>query len=128
MAQLTEYDKKFIIIGSKNAITYKSIFIFLRDKRMWMGHSFNGGNAYFHVPNGDSRDWAKGVYDPATGMVKFRNVGWFTNLDFKERHDNLVLYKKYEPSYYPKFDNYDAIFVKKSRKSLMITTAFWVYQ
>jgi hypothetical protein len=108
-----EYEKKFIIIGSKNAITYKEIFKLIKDNKIWLGYGFANGNAYFSVAN--PRDFADGVYDPKTGLVKFRNVCWYTNLDFKARHDNLLLYKIYKGNEknYPKYDNYDAINVDK---------------
>lgn len=107
VAQLVEYDKKFVIVGSTNAITYKDIFPLIRDNRLWLGHGFQAGNAYFRTPN--PNDYAKGVYDPETGLVKFRNVTWFTNLDISKRHEELVLYKTYNPDDYPAYDNFDAI-------------------
>lgn len=110
--QLIKYDKKFLVIGSKNAITYKDIFKLIKDNKIWLGPSFSGGNAYFQTPY-DNGEYASGVYNPETGLVKFRNVGWFTNLDYKERHEELILYKKYSPEFYPKYDNYDAIEVSK---------------
>ena len=68
VAQLIEYDKKFIIIGNQNAITYKEIFPLLRDNKMWLGHGFQAGNAYFKVPN-HIKNYAAGVYDEQTGLV-----------------------------------------------------------
>lgn len=113
VAQLVEYEKKFIIIGSKNAITYKDIFKLIKDNKLWLGNGFPNGNAFFSIPGGYEREWANGVYNPQTGLVKFRNVGWFTNLDFLKRHENLVLFKHYAPEEYPKYINYDAIEVSK---------------
>ncbi|WP_086241143.1 MULTISPECIES: adenine-specific methyltransferase EcoRI family protein [Campylobacter] len=107
VAQLIEYDKKFLIIGSLNAISYKEIFPLIKDNKLWLGHGFKGGNAYFKSVN--LREFASGVYDENTGLVKFRNCAWFTNLDIKKRHEELDLYKKYNPQEYPKYDNYDAI-------------------
>jgi len=112
VAQLIEYDKKFLIIGSKNAITYKETFKLIKEGKMWLGCGFAGGNAYFRTPH--VKEFASGVYDPKTGLVKFRNVGWFTNMDFEARHEDLVLYKKYTQAEYPKYDNYDAINVDKT--------------
>jgi hypothetical protein len=114
VAQLVEHNKKFLIIGSKNAITYKEIFKLIQDNKLWLGYGFAGGNAYFRTPYEDNDAYATGVYNPETGLVKFRNVGWFTNMDFEERHEELVLYKKYNPEAYPKYDNYDAINVDKT--------------
>lgn len=113
IAQLMEYEKKFIIIGSKNSITYKDVFKLIKGNKLWLGNGFPNGNAFFKIPAEYAREWANGVYNPETGLVKFRNVGWFTNLDFQKRHENLELYKRYTPGDYPRFDNYDAINVNK---------------
>jgi len=113
LAQLIEHDKTFLIIGSKNAVTYKAIFKLIQGNRLWFGHGFSNGNAYFAVPQGNSREFADGVYDPKTGLVKFRNVGWFTNLDIAKRHEDLIPYKSYDPKDHPRYDTYDAIEVSK---------------
>ncbi|MDD4080829.1 MAG: adenine-specific methyltransferase EcoRI family protein [Eubacteriales bacterium] len=114
VAQLIGYDKQFIIIGSKNAVTYKDVFGFIAEGKIWMGNGFPNGNAYFKIPKEWSREWADGVYNPETGLVKFRNVGWFTNLDLKKRHEKLTLYKQYTPEEYPHYANYDAVEVSKT--------------
>lgn len=116
VAQLIEYNKSFLIIGSKNAITYKEIFPLIKNNQMWLGPAFNRGNAFFKVPKDNLRDYANGVYDAESGLVKFRNVGWYTNLDFQARHEELILYKKYygNEEEYPKYDNCDAINVDKT--------------
>lgn len=106
------YKKDFIIVGSKNALTYKEIFPLLKENKMWLGNGFANGNAYFKVIE-PALNYAKGVYDPATGLVKFRNCTWFTNLDIKKRHEDLILIKKYKPEAYPRYDNYEAINVDK---------------
>ena len=113
VAQLVEYDKNFIIIGSKNAITYKEIFALIKEDKLWLGNEFRNGNAYFRIPTEYAREWADGVFNPETGLVKFRNVGWFTNLDLNKRHEIITLYKNYSPEEYPHYDNYDAINVNK---------------
>lgn len=117
--QLFDYDKKFVIIGNMNAITYKEIFPLIKNNKLWLGNGFHAGNAYFFTPN--TRDFASGVYDPKTGLVKFRNVCWFTNLDHGRRHQPLPLmtmgenlkYSKHKEikgkKVYDKYDNYDAI-------------------
>jgi len=116
--QLFDYNKKFLIIGSMNAITYKEIFPLIKENKMWLGNGFSGGNAYFYTPH--VREFASGVYDEKTGLVKFRNVHWFTNLDHGRRHqplrlmtmkENLKFNKKIQknPNSYKKYDNYDAI-------------------
>lgn len=116
VAQLIEYNKSFLIIGSKNAITYKEIFPLIKNNQMWLGSAFNRGNAFFKVPKDNLRDYVNGVYDAESGLVKFRNVGWYTNLDFQARHEELILYKKYygNEEEYPKYDNYDAVNVDKT--------------
>ncbi len=111
---LVDQQKKFLIIGSKNATTYKEIFNLIRKNEMWLGRGFSSGNAYFKIPHELMREFASGVYDPETGLVKFRNVGWFTNMDHDSRHEELLLYKKYCPTEYPTYDNYNAIEVAKT--------------
>lgn len=120
VASLMEYKKQFIIIGNVNAITYKEIFPLILSNKMWLGNGFKNGNAYFSVPKGtDVSKYAKGVYDENTGLVKFRNCVWFTNLDHSKRHNLLettYLYSKKDqmyPDLYPKYDTFDAIHVGK---------------
>lgn len=117
---LMEHKKDFIIIGPKNAITYKEIFPLIKNNELWLGYGFKAGNAYFIVPDGtDTSQYAKGVYDEATNTVKFRNCTWFTNIDHLKRHETLETSYYYEkkdtlyPELYPKYDNYDAISVDK---------------
>jgi hypothetical protein len=116
--QLFDYNKKFVIIGSMNAITYKEIFPLIKENKMWLGNGFQAGNAYFYTPN--VREYASGVHDEKTGLVKFRNCHWFTNLDHGRRHQQLPLMtmadnKKFNKKIqknensYQKYDNYDAI-------------------
>ncbi len=112
VATLIDYKKDFLIIGNRNAITYKEIFPLLKENRMWLGNGFSNGNAFFKVL-GDASNYAKGVYDENTGLVKFRNCAWFTNLDIKKRHEDLILVNKYSPEIYPNYDNYNAINVDK---------------
>lgn len=114
VAQLIEYEKKFIIIGSVNAITYKEIFPLFKENKIWFGYGFSAGNAYFKIPDDARNNYANGVFNEQTGLVKFRNCTWFTNLDIQKRHEDLILYKKYTPEEYPKYDNYDAINVNKT--------------
>lgn len=115
ITQLIEYDKSFIVIGNYNAITYKEIFPLIKNNKLWLGNGFSGGNAYFNIiPT--RRTFANGVYDESTQLVKFRNCCWYTNLDIKKRHEELILYKCYSPEEYPKYDNYDAINVNKVKE------------
>jgi len=95
-AQLMEYKKKFLIIGNDNAIKYKGIFELIKENKIWLGYS---RVKEFRRPDGS--------------IQKFGNVGWFTNLDVEKRHQKLTLYKKYNPTEYPKYDNFDAIDVSR---------------
>lgn len=113
VAQLMEYQKQFLIIGHQNAITYKEIFPLLKENKIWLGNGFSRGNAYFRIPETASRDYAKGVYDEETKLVKFRNCCWFTNLDHSKRHEVIETGQTYSPEKYPKYDNYNAIEVSK---------------
>lgn len=113
IAQLMEYGKKFLIIGSLNAIHYKEIFPWIKEGRIWLGYGFNAGNAFFRIPTQDKPKYSEGVYDETTGLVKFRNCHWFTNLDHNKRHEELDLVCRYTPEEYPTYDNFDAIDVGK---------------
>lgn len=109
VAQLIEYDKKFVIIGNKNSITYKEVFKFIKDNKIWLGYS--------HPNNFLNPD---GTLAKLTGLTR-----WFTNIGIPKRNEELILYKRYymteedknNPNYtnpdYPKYDNYDAINVDK---------------
>ncbi len=110
LAQLIEYNKKFIVIGSLNAITYKEVFPLIKENKLWLGYGFKAGNAFFYTPY--ASEYGEGVL-MKDGLVKFRNCCWFTNLDHNKRHEPLDLYKHYTPEEYPKYDNYDAINVDK---------------
>lgn len=113
IAQLMEYGKRFLIIGSLNAIHYKEIFPWIKEGRIWLGYGFNAGNAFFRIPTEDKPSYSEGVYDENTGLVKFRNCHWFTNLDHNKRHEELDLVCQYSPEEYPTYANYDAIEVSK---------------
>jgi hypothetical protein len=109
--QLMEHNKKFLIIGNHNAISYKEIFTFIKDNRMWLGYTHP---VAFIVPDHyemrEVRSWRD---DNGTNWRSLGNACWFTNLDIAKRHEELVLYKKYTPKEYPKYKNCDAIEVSK---------------
>ncbi len=105
VAQLIEYDKKFIIIGHQNAIHYKEIFPLIKKNKIWLGYGFKGGATHFISSYEDKA--ASG--DHREGMIRVSGVHWFTNLETKKRHENLILYKRYTPDEYPKYYNYDGI-------------------
>ena len=114
VAQLMEYDKKFIIIGNQNAITYKEIFSLIQDDRLWLG--YKAGDMSFKVPSDyemrETRSWRD---EEGNNWRSLGNACWFTNLDIAKRHEDLDLYKTYTPEEYPKYDNYDAINVDKTK-------------
>lgn len=96
VAQLIEYNKKFIIIGNDNCRTYKEVFKLIKSNNLWCG--------YNHVKEFVKADGNK---------QQFGNVSWYTNVEITKRYQRLDLYKKYSPDEYPKYDNYDAIEVSK---------------
>ena len=110
VAQLVEYEKKFLIIGHQGAIGYKEIFPLIKDNKIWLGFGFKGGAAHFYSNYEDTAT----AGDHRKGMIRVSGVTWFTNLDFNKRHEFLVLFKQYSPELYPKYDNYDAIEVSKT--------------
>jgi hypothetical protein len=110
VSQLIKYDKKFLIIGHQNAITYKEIFPLIRDNKLWLGFGFKRNMAHFASAYQDTA----ADFDHKEGMIRVSGVQWYTNLDLSKRHENFVLYKTYNPDEYPKFDNFDAIEVSKT--------------
>ena len=115
VAQLIEHGKKFVIIGNVNAITYKEIFPLIKDNRIWFGASIHSGDREFEIPQ-DYPISAAGFRIDGNGrkFIRVKGVRWFTNLDYSERHENLILYKRYTPEAFPRYDNYDAINVDKT--------------
>jgi hypothetical protein len=107
-----QYNKKFVIIGHQNAITYKEIFPLIKENKMWLGFGFRGGAGHF-ISNYEDTATAN---DRKEGMIRVSGVHWFTNLDITKRHEDLILYKTYTPEDYPKYDNYDAINVDKTKE------------
>ncbi len=108
VSQLIKYNKKFLIIGSMNALHYKDIFPLIRDNKVWMGYGFNK-TLTFRMPD----------YYESTTVINGDKIGkvpaicWFTNLEIKKRYEELIMYKKYSEENYPKYDNFDAINVNK---------------
>ena len=111
VAQLIEFDKNFLIIGSMNAITYKEIFKLIKEDKIWLG--FNNTQKWFQVPDNDKR-YTK--IENGTKLISMGNTGWYTNLDHSKRHEDLRLYESYNPEKYPKYDNYNAINVDKVKE------------
>lgn len=112
VAQLVEHDKQFLIIGSMNALTYKEIFPLIKENKLWVG--YGNGDMKFKVPDYyESRETRFWVDESGQKWRSLGNACWYTNLDISKRNENLVLYQKYTPEAYPKYDNYNAINVDK---------------
>jgi hypothetical protein len=110
VAQLVEFEKKFVIVGHQNAISYREIFPLIMNNKLWLGYGFKGGAAHFISKYRDTAS----AGNHKEGMIRVSGVNWFTNLEIPKRHEDLILYKKYSSEEYPKFDNYDAINVDKT--------------
>ena len=110
VAQLIAFKKKFLIIGNQGAIVYKELFPLIKENKMWLGFGFKGNAAHFISPYEDVAT----AGDHRKGMIRVSGVCWFTNLDHKKRHEELILFKTYNPEDYPQYDNYNAINVDKT--------------
>lgn len=114
VAQLIKYQKKFLILGNINTITTKDMFSLIRDNKMWLGITRHGtGSMWFRVPDNYPVKSGQKIIDG----IRYQTIGssaWFTNMDHKKRHEELILYKTYTREKYPRYDNYDAINVDKS--------------
>lgn len=114
IAQLIKYNKKFVVIGTLNAIKYRDIFPLTQENKIWLGCSIHSGDREFRVPDPYViPSLIKRVDAEGNKYARVPGVRWFTNLDIKERHEELILYKIYADKEYPKYDNYDAISVNK---------------
>jgi len=116
ISQLDEYGKKFIIIGNVNAITYKETFRLIKENKLWLGASIHSGDREFGVPDDYPLKAASSRIDEnGNKFIRVKGVRWFTNLDYKERHEDLILYKRYTSEEFPTYDNYDAININKTK-------------
>ena len=97
ISQLIDYDKEFLVIGNINALTYKEIFPLIRENKLWLGYN---STRFFLQSDGS-------VFETA-------RTYWYTNLDIRKRHEEFILYKKYDPEEYPEYDNYHAINIDKA--------------
>lgn len=117
---LVKYDKKYVIIGNKNAITYKEVFPLIKDNKMWIGRTPMSRDLHFMIPKSYQEEFLANkkqgsAYVIKDGVVLGRSQSiWFTNIDYKERHEELILIKHYSPEEYPSYDNYDAINVNRT--------------
>lgn len=114
ISQLNEYNKQFLVIGSMNAITYKDCFSLIKDNKMWLGCS--GRIVNFEVPISNFDSSRKDMFlDNNKAYQKLGNVVWFTNIPHKKRNEEIILHKTYNEQEYPKYDNYNAINVDKTK-------------
>lgn len=115
VATLMEHDKKFIIIGNVNAITYKEFFPLLKENKVWIGPSIHSGDRKFYVPDDYPLNAAGcGVDEDGRRFIRVKGVRWYTNLDIRQRHEEMILVKRYSPEEYPSYENYGAIEVSKT--------------
>lgn len=110
VAQLMKYEKKFVIVGHQNAITYKEIFPLIKDNKIWLGYGFKGGAGHFFSRYEDTAT----AGDHRAGMIRVSGVNWFTNLEIQKRHEDLILYRTYNSDDYPKYADFNAINVDKT--------------
>ena len=110
VAQLMEYQKKFLIIGNQNAITYKEIFPLIKDNKLWLGNGFKGNVGFFESPY---QDYAVSSQHKE-GLIRVSGVMWFTNLDLQKRHETMILYRKYNPNDYPQYVTFNGIDVNET--------------
>lgn len=114
--QLVKYEKQFLIIGNIGAIAYKEVFPLVKANKIWLGQSIHSGDREFRIPDSYVvRSKSYRVDENGNRFVRVVGVRWFTNLNYKERHENLILYKKYNSEEYPTYDNYEAINVASTQ-------------
>ena len=116
VSMLVEHQKHFIIIGNQNAISYEETFSLMKNNKMWIGASIHSGDRAFFVPDDYPLDAAGCGIDEITGRkyIRVKGIRWFTNLDIKQRHEEMILVRHYTPEQYPKYVNYEAIEVAKT--------------
>ena len=113
MSLLMEHEKKFLVIGNMNAVTYKEIFALIKENKVWLGNK--SGHFWFMVPSHyEAKATDFKIDENGQKWRRMGNICWFTNLDFPKRHEKMLLWKHYTPEKYPKYDNYDAIEVSKT--------------
>lgn len=115
--QTINHNKKFLILGNVNAISYKEVFKLIMENKVWLGASIHSGDREFGVPRDlETRSNSLRIDENGNKFIRVPGIRWFTNLDYKQRHEDLILYKKYTPEEYPKYDNYDAINVNITKE------------
>lgn len=112
---LMEHEKHFIIIGNVNAITYKEFFPLLKENKVWIGASIHSGDRKFYVPDDYPLNAAGcGIDEGGRRFIRVKGVRWYTNLDIKQRHEELILVKRYTSLDYLSYENFNAINVDKT--------------
>ena len=115
ITQLFAFQKKLLILGNVNAITYKEVFPLIQENKLWLGASIHSGDREFGVPEDyPLESTGHRIDSQGRRFIRVKGVRWFTNLDYNERHEELILYKNYNPEDNPRYDNYDAIEVGKT--------------
>lgn len=115
IAQLIEHDKKFLIIGNMNAVTYKEVWPHIQANRIWLGVTRAGtGQMWFRVGEGFPVKSGQKIGDDGYRYQTIGNSAWFTNLDHTKRHEEMILFKTYDSDDYPSYDNYEGIEVSKA--------------
>ena len=110
VAQLIDYDKKFLIVGHQNAIKYIEVFPLIKENKLWLGYGFKGGAAHFTSPYEDKAT----AGDHRKNMIRVSGVCWLTNLEIPKRNEEMDLVCRYSPDNYPTYENYNAIDVGKT--------------
>lgn len=116
IAQLMEYNKKFLIIGNINCVKYQEIFPYIMANKIWLGQSIHSGDREFSVPDSYPLNAAGcRVDENGKKYIRVKGVRWITNLEYSERYEDIPLFKHYTPEEFPKYDNYDAIEVGETK-------------
>lgn len=102
---LVKYDKKFLVIGHQNAIKYSDIFPLIKENKLWLGYGFQGNVGFFESPYEDVAVSSQ----HKDGLIRVSGVMWFTNMDIKKRHEDIIFVRNYDPKVYGKYINYDGI-------------------
>ena len=114
IALLVKYEKKFLIIGNVNVVTYKEVFPLFKENKLWLGTIIHSCAKEFRVSDSyplQSAGWR--IDENGIKYIRVNGIRWFTNLDYSERHEDLVLHHSYTPQEYPQYANYDAVDVNK---------------
>ena len=116
VSQLAEFNKQFIIIGSQNAVTHKEIFKLIKNNKIWYGHSIHGNDREFKVPDDYPLHASRSRIDEeGNKYIRVTGVRWFTNVEYDQRYEDIILYKRYNKEEFPHYDNYNAININRTK-------------